>query len=200
MFGTRVNFWRWLGVEESNHDNAWVAVSNDSVDWVRVYRNTDTVDDCSWKQKEYDISMVADDQPTVYIRWTMGETSRYHRHCGWNIDDVSVLGFTGIDIPTDVASGGATPVLRIGSVAPNPFNPTTSIRFEIPRAGRATLAIYDVSGRLVTTLADERFEAGSHERIWRGTDASGREVGTGVYLARLRGMNAVSTQKLVLIR
>jgi hypothetical protein len=84
--------------------------------------------------------------------------------------------------------GGATPVsdlpvvpteLVLGGAAPNPFNPRTTVRFELPRSGRATLELFDVRGRLVTTLVDADLAAGRHEVVWRGADAEGRAVASG---------------------
>ena len=61
------------------------------------------------------------------------------------------------------------------------FNPTTTLRFDLPREERVMLAIYDITGRRVALLADGRFGPGSFERTWRGVDDAGRSVGSGVY-------------------
>ncbi|HPU86411.1 MAG TPA: FlgD immunoglobulin-like domain containing protein, partial [Candidatus Latescibacteria bacterium] len=74
---------------------------------------------------------------------------------------------------------------------PNPFNPSTTIRFTLTEAGHVTLAVYDVNGRLVRTLvgptasAAQTFPSGPHEVVWDGRDSNGREVASGVYLVRL---------------
>jgi len=75
--------------------------------------------------------------------------------------------------------------LSLEQNAPNPFNPTTALRFSTPDAGVVSLAIYDVNGRLVRTLVAGPVEAGAHEVVWDGRDALGREVSSGVYLYRL---------------
>jgi len=69
--------------------------------------------------------------------------------------------------------------------APNPFNPQTTIRFELPEAAHARLAIYTTAGQLVRTLVDGEVAAGPHEVAWDGRDASGREASSGVYVYRL---------------
>ncbi|UCH10823.1 MAG: VCBS repeat-containing protein [Fidelibacterota bacterium] len=68
---------------------------------------------------------------------------------------------------------------------PNPFNPTTTLRFDLPEAGDVTLLVYDLLGREVVRLADGRMEAGYQQVIWDGRTASGREVPSGIYIARL---------------
>ncbi len=84
----RLSFWRWLGVEQVVHDHAFVHVSYDGVNWELIWENIAEFTDDSWVPQEFDISAVADDQPTVYLRWTMGPTDESASYCGWNIDDV----------------------------------------------------------------------------------------------------------------
>jgi len=88
-----LRFQRWLGVEQPAYDHAYVRVSNDGSNWVTIWENTGEVADSSWTLQEFDISAVADDEPTVYLRWTMGSTDGGWRYCGWNIDDVQLLAF-----------------------------------------------------------------------------------------------------------
>jgi subtilisin-like proprotein convertase family protein/type IV secretory pathway protease TraF len=83
---------------------------------------------------------------------------------------------------------------------PNPFNPITHIRFELPRSDRVTLRIYDLSGRLVRTLVDGRLPAAAHDAVWDGRDDSGRPVASGVYTSRLATTAKAVTRKLVLIQ
>jgi len=87
-----LRFWRWLGVEDSEFDHAYVRVSRDGQSWSTVWQNTDEIADQSWVPQEFDISALADGQSTVYVRWTMGSTDEGWRYCGWNIDDVEILG------------------------------------------------------------------------------------------------------------
>jgi len=91
-------------------------------------------------------------------------------------------------------------VFSLSQNVPNPFNPTTTIRFGLPEAGHVTLAVYDVAGRLVGNLAASHFEAGQHEVVWDGRDATGREVASGVYVYRLTAKQGVVTRRMVLLR
>ncbi len=78
---------------------------------------------------------------------------------------------------------------------PNPFNPSTSIQFELPESGNVELLVFDVLGRQVATLVDDRMEAGSHQIRF---DASA--LASGVYLYQLRAGSTVLTKKLTLIK
>jgi hypothetical protein len=83
---------------------------------------------------------------------------------------------------------------------PNPFNPTTQIRFKLPAAGAVSLRIYDVNGRLIRELSQEQFSAGEHTISWDGIDRHGLPVSSGMYFAELVFGKARSVTKLALIR
>lgn len=78
---------------------------------------------------------------------------------------------------------------------PNPFNPSTELRFELGRSERVALAIYDLQGRLVETLLDRKLSAGSHTAAF---NANG--LASGIYFARLSTADASRTQKIILLR
>ena len=88
-----LDFWLWLGVGGSHHAHAYVQVSNNGTNWTTVFQNPTTFTaDTSWGEQAADISAVAANQPTVYIRWGLGPTDLTRTYCGWNIDDVTVAG------------------------------------------------------------------------------------------------------------
>ncbi len=87
-----LRFQRWLGVEQPTYDHAYIRVSSNGSNWTTVWENQAEVTDGSWQEVEYDLSDIADNQTTVYVRWTMGTTDSGWRYCGWNIDDVEILG------------------------------------------------------------------------------------------------------------
>jgi len=100
------------------------------------------------------------------------------------------------------AGGGSWGSAR-GTLAqnhPNPFNPSTAIRFELSREADVTLAVYDVSGAEVTRIAEGRYPAGSHEVRWNGVDARGNRAASGVYFYRLLSENTDLTRKMVLLK
>ena len=88
-------------------------------------------------------------------------------------------------IPTAIADSPLPAEFALRQNAPNPFNPSTTIRFSLPAAGRATIAIYGVDGRLIRTLVRADLEPGDHEVVWDGADDSGRACASGTYVSRL---------------
>jgi len=90
-----VSFWRWLGVEASAFDQASFEVSANGSDWTTIWAHDGaTLDETAWSEHSYDISSVADGQPTVFLRWVMGVTDGSEIYAGWNIDDIEVNGVT----------------------------------------------------------------------------------------------------------
>ncbi len=83
---------------------------------------------------------------------------------------------------------------------PNPFNPTTTISYELDTAGPVDLQVFDLAGRLVKTLHHGTESAGHHEKVWQGRDRLGRPVATGVYFYRLRADNEVQTRRMLLAK
>jgi hypothetical protein len=84
---------------------------------------------------------------------------------------------------------------------PNPFNPVTTLSFELPRQEAVRLRVYDVAGRLVRTLIDgETLDQGRHEEVWRGRDDSGRQLASGTYFSRLEAGAHRETQPMVLVK
>jgi M6 family metalloprotease-like protein len=83
---------------------------------------------------------------------------------------------------------------------PNPFNPVTTIRFEIPREAAVQLAVFDVRGRRVTTLHQGPIQAGYHDATWEGRDDQGRAVASGMYVVRLTGPGFSDARKMLLAR
>jgi len=83
---------------------------------------------------------------------------------------------------------------------PNPFNPTTTIRFVLPARENVTLSIYDANGHLVRTLVNEVRGYGAHEVTWDGRDDNGATVGSGVYFYRLHRGKHTESKKMVLLK
>jgi len=90
--------------------------------------------------------------------------------------------------------------VRLAQNSPNPFSPETRIAFDLPRALDVNMSIYNVQGRRVVNLLDERLPAGKYSVAWDGRDASGRHVAPGVYWYSLRADGRVMTRKMVLVK
>lgn len=95
--------------------------------------------------------------------------------------------------PIRLVTGFSTPY-------PNPFNPTTKLRFTLAEAMPIKLAIYNLRGQRVIQLADGVFSAGEHLIPWHGRNDQGSEVGSGAYLVRMQAGGFTRTHRLMLVR
>jgi hypothetical protein len=89
---------------------------------------------------------------------------------------------------------------RLVQNAPNPFNPRTTVAYDVPVASEMSIRVYDVTGRLVTTLVDGVVEPGRHAVTWNGTNDAGEGVGTGVYFCVMDATDYHATRKMMLLR
>jgi hypothetical protein len=102
---------------------------------------------------------------------------------------------------TDAPAQPSLPsVTALTSVHPNPFNPRTSVSFDLAQPGSVQLAVYNVRGELVRTLVSEARPAGRHEAVWDGSDNAGQPVSSGVYIARLVAGQVAMQRKLMLVK
>lgn len=104
--------------------------------------------------------------------------------------------------PADPTSGELTLPARLVLYEnePNPFNPRTRIRVDLPRQDHVRLDIYDVRGRVVRRLVDAHVQAGQREFVWDGRDDAGLALGSGTYVYRLRTTSDDATRKMTLLR
>ncbi len=100
--------------------------------------------------------------------------------------------------PTQVP--GDVPRVLTADAYPNPFNPATTVAYEVPRRGPATVRIYDVRGQLVRTLVDEAHEAGRYTAVWNGRNDDGAAIASGVYFAEVRSGGESVVRKLALVK
>lgn len=89
-----LKFAQWLNTDFPPYASSKVEVSIDGTTWQTIWEHTDSRDitDDTWQQIDYDISAIADDQPTVYLRWSYQIGSGAYAYSGWNIDDIEVIG------------------------------------------------------------------------------------------------------------
>ena len=122
----------------------------------------------------------------------------YKRQCRWRVesieDDERRLLFE-----TEPLLIPAAP-LALHQNRPNPFNPSTTIAFDLPVRAEARLSVYDAAGRLVRRLAAGELSPGRHEVRWDGLDDAGRPAASGVYFCRLRAGKETRSIRLVLLR
>jgi hypothetical protein len=103
---------------------------------------------------------------------------------------------TGIDAP-DVSVPKAT---ALHANYPNPFNPTTTIKFDLATKSHVSLKVYDTMGRLIRTLSSETREPGYYSVQWHGLDDAGKPVQSGLYFYRLETDNYKSVKRMLLLK
>jgi hypothetical protein len=129
----------------------------------------------------------------VHEHWNNATTMEYSRNLGTG-NGIELLK---VNTAVRVAEGkGSAPAeYTLEQNYPNPFNPTTTIRYELPKSSVVRLSVYDIAGREVSVLVNERREAGVHEVTF---DAS--QLSSGVYLYRIQAGDIVQSRKLALLR
>jgi len=113
-------------------------------------------------------------------------------HAG-NVSEAAAVGGV-VGVP-DVARSFA-----LREAVPNPFNPSTTISYTIPTAGKVELIVYDLSGRTVARLVSEHQAAGEHSVRWQGEDRAGNRMASGVYLYRLVADGFSETRRMTLVK
>jgi hypothetical protein len=117
---------------------------------------------------------------------------------GWSNE----VAFQAVDPSTDIGEGppASSPYFVLSPPRPNPMNPTVTFPFALRESARVTLRIHDLAGRLVATLLDSEVPSGRHDVAWQGTDASGREAGSGVYFCRMETPWGSASRRIHLLR
>ncbi|MBD3366935.1 MAG: T9SS type A sorting domain-containing protein [Candidatus Eisenbacteria bacterium] len=153
----------------------------------------DYYDQWGWVSVTDDWSALAGDPPWwLHVILTQSTDAGPHG-AGLVLDRFRV----GVPIETGVPDMESAPRL---TVHPNPFNPRATVEYTVPSAGRVTLAVYDLAGRLVATLVDDERGPGPHEATWNGTTDGGARAASGVYFVKLTTKTTEATERLVLLK
>jgi len=123
----------------------------------------------------------------------------------YRVNAVDLTGYAGgysVEASSTPATGTGPLVYenRLHGNTPNPFNPTTEIRFDLAGTSTVTLSVYDVNGRRVRTLVSGTRARGSHVARWDGTNDRGETVTSGIYFCRLDGSGFSQTMKMTLLK
>ena len=116
---------------------------------------------------------------------------------------VDLDGAGGIEKPVnDEVAEDDTPAVNTALLGayPNPFNPMTTVKFNLDSSQNVKLSVYDMSGRLVRELANQHYSAGEHSVVWQGRDSTGRAMSSGNYILHMITNQGVETSKMSLVR
>lgn len=102
--------------------------------------------------------------------------------------------------PAGLRAGALPTQFQLYGNYPNPFNPATTIAYDLPTPSEVKLNVYNILGQLVATVYDGPQDAGHHEAIWDGNDSQGRPVASGVYIYHLEAGTFAASKKMVLMK
>ena len=123
----------------------------------------------------------------------------------WDVTGLSTLKLDALtwdyEKHTDVNDPTVPPVITelLGNY-PNPFNPETTIDFNLRAESHVSIEIFNIRGQKVRTLIDDFYGAGNHQAVWTGNDDAGRSVGSGVYFYRMNADGVSATRRMVLMK
>ena len=118
---------------------------------------------------------------------------------GWGVD----ISYPGVlDVATAIEKDESVIVknFELGNNYPNPFNPTTNIKFSIPVQSNVQLTIYNTLGQKIIMLVNEQISSGQYTATWNGTSAGGAKVSSGVYFYELKTDDFASVKKMLLVK
>lgn len=111
-----------------------------------------------------------------------------------------VVSFAGAGVAVDEPSFGVAQLPKLDRNYPNPFNPTTTIAYEITSPGLVQVDIYNVRGQCIRHLEDTEHVAGEYTVVWNGRDDSNRELPSGTYFYQLKVNDYTSSKKALLVK
>lgn len=130
----------------------------------------------------------------VYVSWSLeGDLWTYE---GWYIDDVTI----GAKGSSSVEEANVPSSVKLYGNYPNPFNPETTISFDLNRDMNVELKIFDSRGSLVKELISGSYQAGNHKIIWNGKSDAGNSLSSGVYYIRLNAGSSSYIHKSLMIK
>ena len=117
--------------------------------------------------------------------------------CFDNIGFYFIYTIAGVEAVTSVPVSAHA---AINKVYPNPFNPSTTVEFSVPKAGPATVRVFDIQGRMVATLVNRSLSPGVYRARWNGKSDEGRDAASGVYFARVDAAKSRASARLLLVK
>jgi len=105
-----------------------------------------------------------------------------------------------ITTPTDDPVNVVPPASYLGENYPNPFNPSTTVRYGLSQPGSVRISVYNARGQHIRTLVNGSMAAGNHTVVWNGIDDQNRTVSSGIYFIRMETKDCVSTKKALMVK
>ena len=191
---------KWTQSEDVDRDTItyWVNISNNNIQWsTSLGKSTDTTLVISY-------AAFMGNWPSAF-RMLPAATFNLDVYATDGIDTVSGAGGTrNVFIERygylDVADGTLPQSFALHPNYPNPFNPSTSITFDLPEQSNVNLNIYNALGQLVKSYSYNNYPAGSYKVRWNGKNVFGQQLSAGVYIYQLRAGKFVKSRKMILLK
>jgi hypothetical protein len=192
-----LTYWVWYSNDTgSSPDDTWlVQVTSDGLGWTDLENTTQSTN--AWVERSFELEDYVEFTSQVQIRFVASDYG-YGSIVEAAVDDFVLSGMA-------TTTGAVPEIAPIMSTAldpcrPNPWNPFTTIDFRLGVGGEARLRIFDVSGRLVTTLVDAELPAGAHQVRWDGRNQAGQAVVSGIYFMRLDAPGFMQVRQMAVVR
>ena len=167
----------------------------DTLDWPEESDQSISSDTCNACWMSLPAWQYYDEGPHADPLLSPGTCAAYD-HCHHNTPEDILCGVGYFDGGTTSISEETHPSrFALRPIYPNPFNPSTTIRFDLPAEGFITLSVYDITGKLVETLINEVLQQGSHNILWQP-----QNLPSGNYFVQLKSRNRTFTKKLTLLK
>ena len=222
----RLQFDQWINMppENSVYWSVWIQGSNDKVVWTS-WRNALDTEFTSSNTPQCTEGLTTNFNPYDSTRTGLSPGTRYIKvgirirdekaidgcSCGGplrlgfdtegmyvdNIGVYYVYTISGVEAVSGVPAAYSP---KIRKAFPNPFNPSTTVEFSVPKSGPVRVGIFDIHGRHVATLVNETMSSGVYRVRWNGKNANGGDVASGVYYAQIRSRGGSGSGRLALIK
>ncbi|MBN1998766.1 T9SS type A sorting domain-containing protein [candidate division KSB1 bacterium] len=183
---------------DKNKDFMFIEISADSISWTKI----DSLTGLSpkWTQYQLDLTpFIQEDMPRLWTRFHFISDEQKTSY-GIFIDDVAIYP----NLPLAVTDNRETVVRptqwALGRNYPNPFNPATTIEYQVAQKCHIEIEIYDLLGHKVATLIDREQDTGQYQVEWNAKDHRGRTVPSGIYFYRMVTPNFTQTKKMTLLK
>ena len=178
----------------------YVEVSIDNGDtWVQVGDEIGGARN-SWAEKEYSLTEYVG-LDNVLLRFRLEtDPAGADRFDGWLIDDVRIVEKASSGVSSNNFVNSIPTEFKLSQNFPNPFNPETSISYQLSASGKVTMKIYNTMGQMVRTLVNANKPAGNYKVTWNGKDNNGFAVSSGIYFYQMRAKDFVQTRKMLFLK
>jgi len=187
-----LSFWHKY-TTELNFDYCNVEVSSDAgLNWQTVATYSGTL--AAWTQQTFDISAYANASQNTKVRFRLTSDASL-QYDGWYVDDVVITKYC-VGTPLAIGNNNTIPErFSLEQNYPNPFNPVTQIKYGLASEGLVKLTVYDILGKEIAALVNEKQPAGKY-----AVDFDGRNFASGLYIYKIEAGSFTDVKKMMLIK